>query len=225
MRRFRIGKATKEDIKMINSRFYTNSDVNLPPFPKIRCACFMNDERNAYNNVVFLEHLKATHPKANYSNTPSPMHTCIIKANIKYGSKSIGSMNKGMYNHLLDQCGDSDILNGSKSFVDPALNFFHKIPLMMNTDARIEEELANGTPYRGLYIKLKVKSGSEFVQGSWEGYMVNTIFANQVENIVCMQEGSTEKYFLVKPDTRQCKIKLRRYNNTIFGKLKLSTYL
>ena len=74
MRRFRIGEATREDIKMINSRFYTNSDVNLPPFPKIRCACFMNDERNAYNNVVFLEHLKATHPKAKDSNNPSPMH-------------------------------------------------------------------------------------------------------------------------------------------------------
>ena len=155
MRRFRIGKATKEDIKMINSRFYANSDVNLPPVPKIRCARFMNNERNVYNTVVRLGHLKATHPRTNDSNAPSPMHTCIIKANMKYGSKSIGSMNKGMYNHLLDQCGDSDILNGSKAFVDPALNFFHNIPLMMNTNARIEEELANGTPCRGLYIKLK----------------------------------------------------------------------
>ena len=123
MRRFRIGKATKEDIQMINSRFYSNSDVTLPPVSNIRCACYMNDERNAYNNVIFLEHLKATHPKENEFYTPSPKHTCIIKANMKYGSKSIGSMNKSMYNHLLDQCGDSDITNRSKAFVDRALNF------------------------------------------------------------------------------------------------------
>ena len=182
----------------------------------------MNNERNAYNNVVFLEHLKATHPKANDFNTPSPMHTCIIKANMKYGSKSIGSMNKSMYNHLLDQCGDSDITNGSKAFVDPALNFFHNIPLMMNTNARIEEELANGTPCCGLYIKLK--KGCKFVRENWEGYLVNTVFANQVDYIMCMHEGKNAKYFIVKPETRQCKVKLRTWNNTVLDKIKI-TYL
>ena len=116
-------------------------------------------------------------------------------------------MNKGMYNHLLDQCGDSDILNGSKAFVDSALNFFHNIPLMMNTNARIEEELANGTPCRGLYIKLK--KGCEFVQENWEGYLVNTVFANQVAYIMYMHGGKNAKYFIVKPETRQCKVKLR----------------
>ena len=92
---------------------------------------------------------------------------------------------------------------------------------MMNTNARIEGELTNGTPCRGLYIKLKI--GYKFVQENWEGYMVNTIFSNQVEHIVCIQEGSKEKYFLVKPEARQCKIKLRSYNNTVLDKLKLPT--
>lgn len=81
----------------------------------------MNDERNTYNNVVFLKHLKANHSKADALDTPSPMRTCIIKANMKYGSKSIVSMNKSIYNHLLDQCSDSDITNGSGAFVDQAL--------------------------------------------------------------------------------------------------------
>ena len=124
MRRFRIGQVTKEDIDMINSRYNENDDVLLPPVSKIRCACYMNDERNAYNNVVFLEHLKATHPKADALGTTAPLHTCIIKANIRYGSKNTGNMNKSMYHHILDQCADSDITNGSKAFVDPALNFF-----------------------------------------------------------------------------------------------------
>ena len=84
----------------------------------------MNSKRNTYNNVIFLEHLKATHPKADALNCLPLMHTCITKANMKYGTKNIGTMNKSMYNHVLDQCVDSDITNGSGAFVDPALKFF-----------------------------------------------------------------------------------------------------
>ena len=83
----------------------------------------MNDERNAFNNVVFLEHLKATHPKADFLDSSAQLHTCIIKANIRYGSKTIGNMSKSMYNHSLDQCADSGIRNGSEAFVDTALKF------------------------------------------------------------------------------------------------------
>ena len=64
-------------------------------------------------------------------------------------------MNKSMYNHILDQCADSDITNGSGTFVDPALKFFHKVPLRMNINTTIEEELENGTPCQGLCTKLK----------------------------------------------------------------------
>ena len=64
---------------------------------------------------------------------------------MKYGPKTIGTINKSMYNHILDQCGDSGITNGSGAFIDPALKLFHNIPLMMITNKRIEEEMANGT--------------------------------------------------------------------------------
>ena len=215
MRRFCLGLVTKQDIWKINERYYENSSITFPPIAKIRCACYMNDERNAYNNVVFMQHLRATHHKADSNNITCPNHTCIIKANMKYGSKQIGSLSKSMYNHLLDECGDSDITNGSKAFVDPALKFFHNIPLMMNTNARIDEELANGTPCCGLYIKLK--KGSKFKQENWEGYMVNAVYANQVDYIVCMQEGKNAKYL----ETRQCQIKLRRENSQTLSKIKL----
>ena len=160
----------------------------------------MNDERNAYNNVVFLQHLKETHPRVNNIDAPSPMHTFIIEADMKYRSKTIATMIKSMYNHILDHCGDSDITNASSAFVDPALKFFHNIPLMMNNNERIDENLANGTPCRGLYVKLK--KGCNFVKENWEGYMVNTVFANQVEYILCMHEGGKSKYFKVKSETR-----------------------
>ena len=63
MRRFRIGKATQEDIIALNERHVTNNSVILPPIKDLRCACYMNDERNAYNNVIFMKHLEATHQK------------------------------------------------------------------------------------------------------------------------------------------------------------------
>ena len=84
----------------------------------------MNDERNAYHNVIFLEHLKSTYPKVDTLNTPAPIHTFIIKASMKYGFKNIGNMNRSIYSHLLDQCGNSDTTNGSEAFMDQALNFF-----------------------------------------------------------------------------------------------------
>ena len=90
---------------------------------------------------------------------------------------------------------------------------------MMNKNTRIDEELTNGTPCRGLYIKLK--SRCEFIQENWEGLMVNTIFVNQVQHILCIQEGSNGKYFLVKPETRQRKIKLRKITILLLTKLKL----
>ena len=122
----------------------------------------------------------------------------------------------------MKECGDSDIRNGSDTFVDPALKFFYNIPLMMNTNERIDEKLANGTPCRGLYIQLK--NGCKFRKENWEGYMVQTIYANEIDYLVCMHEDNRNKYFLVKPETRQCKIQLRMWNNMILKKIKV-TYL
>ena len=167
MRRFRIGLVTREDIQTINTRFIGNSNISLPPITNLRCACWTNKERNAYSKSVFIEHLKATHQKTNNVNAICPYHTCIIKASMSYKNKKAGAFNHNMYNQLLDECGDGDIINSNKRFVDPALKLFHNIPLMMNTNDRITEKLANGTPCRGLYIKLK--EGCEFVKESWEG--------------------------------------------------------
>ena len=53
MRHFRIGEVAKEDISLLNSRYCEESTVTLPPVPKLRCVCYTNDKRNAYNNVVY----------------------------------------------------------------------------------------------------------------------------------------------------------------------------
>ena len=90
MRQFRIGLVTKKDIQKINTRYIANDNVSLPPITKLRCVCYTNDERNAYTNTIFIQHLKATHMKAsnditaNEETFTSPNHTCIIKASMRY---------------------------------------------------------------------------------------------------------------------------------------------
>ena len=74
---------------------------------------------------------------------------------MRYKKKSSGPFDRKMYNRLLDECGDASITNSSNSFVEPVLKFFHNIPLMTLDNGRITEGLANGTPCRGLYIKLE----------------------------------------------------------------------
>ena len=53
--------------------------------------------------------------------------------------------------------------------------------------------------------------------------MVNTIDANEIDYLVCMHE-SNRNYFLIKPETRQCKIRFRMWNNMILKKIR-TTYL
>ena len=48
---------------------------------------------------------------------------------------------------------------------------------------------------------------------------MNTIFADEVEYIVCKHENDEKRYFVVKPETRKCKIKLRMWNNMILDKI------
>ena len=72
---------------------------------------------------------------------------------------------------------------------------------MMNSNARITENLANGTPCIGLYIKLK--RGAQIEKENWDGYMVNSIFCHDVKYMICMKEKEKEtdpdEYFKMEP--------------------------
>ena len=54
--------------------------------------------------------------------------------------------------------------------------------------------------------------------------MVHTIYINEIDYMVCMHENSNNKYFLIKPETRQCKVRLRMWNNMMLNKIRI-TYL
>ena len=74
----------------------------------------------------------------------------------------------------------------------------------MTSNKRINESLANGTSCYGMYLKLK--DGCHFKKENWDGYMVNTIFASEVDYIICKREKTPPgklPYFMVKTEKNQ----------------------
>ena len=157
--------------------------MKLPPQDEMHYACAKNNDRNAISNNMFLDHLKRTHPKSDGRQSLCPAHTVIIKAAMTYGSKKGEKVWMSTQNRIYDQCGDSDVTNDSNnSKVDPALKFYHGVPLMIVSNDRIKERLANGTCCFGMYVVLK--KNCSFKPESWEGYLVNTVYANEVAYVM-----------------------------------------
>ena len=91
--------------------------------------------------------------------------------------------------------------------------------MMTSNKKRIKEELANGTCCYGEYIKLKK---CQFTKENWNGYMVNTIQASQVQYIICRREKkikNASQYFIVKPERKpllQQYLKQQKYQSKIY---------
>ena len=210
MRKFRNGSVTKNDIAYINQRYIDNEDVNLPEMSKLRYACSTNIERNAIDATFFLKHLENTHYRSDNLDTPCPNHTVIIKGTFRYKGKNGKPISTYLQNRIYDECGDAKLNKSDKTKVDPALKFYYKVPLMMNSNKRISESLANGTSCYGMYIQLN--DGCEYEKENWEGFIVNTIQASKVKYIICKREKTSPgqlEYFKVKPESSQVTTSLK----------------
>ena len=62
---------------------------------------------------------------------------------------------------------------------------------------------------------------------NWEGYMVNTVSADDVDHMVCMKECDLSQqptYFTGKPTNSLCNVTLKHFNNIALGPIRI-TYL
>ena len=229
MRRWRNGQTTPDDLKWINERFIGEADVELPPLESIRYACAENVHRNAISNALFIKHLQNTHNKGCDDTIVCPSHTCIIKGTMKKSKKASHMLASSLCDLIYDTVGDADMKNGPTRKVDPALKFYHNKPLMITCNDDIENDLANGTPCRGLYIKLV--DGKQFKKECWEGYMVNTIYAHEVEYMICRHEKDDEDnkkekpiYFKLDPQSDSVKVNMPTMNNFKFGGINVTQF-
>ena len=128
-----------------------------------------------------------------------PSHTVIIKGSFTYSSGN-QKVPRSLRNIIYDTCGDNDIKQGRRKY-DPSLKFFYNMPLMLTSNDRLDENLANGTSCRGLHVVLR--KNAEFVKEIWNGYLVNTIEGSQIHGIVCKKEnkeGDSDEYFYIEPE-------------------------
>ena len=215
LRRFRNGTISEDDILFINSRYIEEDNVTLPENSKLRFACSTNEERNAISTSAFLQHLQATHTVSDDPSTDCPNHTVIIKGTLRYGRRTTGMISRNLRNMIYDTCGDADVENSEGKRAEPVLKFYHNVPLMMNSNDRIDENLANGTPCIGLYISLK--RGVQLEKENWEGFMVNTVQACNVRYMICKREKEKEtdpdEYFKIEPKKSGITISCRYLGN------------
>jgi len=139
----------------------------------------------------------------------------MIKGTLRYGRRKTGMISRNLRNLIYDTCGDADVENNEGKRAAPVLKFYHNVPLMMNSKKRIDENLANGTPCIGLYIKLK--RGAQLQKENWEGFMVNTIHAHDVKYMICRKEkekdSDPDEYFKMEPISSAIKISCKYLGN------------
>ena len=146
MCRFRNGTIPKQDIAMLNTRYIGNDDVTLPEMSERRYACSTNEEINALSAAIFLKHLENTHTKSTNPSINCPNHTVIIKGTMRYKGKGGKPLSSYVQHRIYDECGDADVRNTDNRKFDPALKFYWGVPLMMNSNDCMKDNLANGTP-------------------------------------------------------------------------------
>ena len=124
-------------------------------------------------------------------------------------------ISRNLRNMIYDTCGDADVENSEGKRAAPVLKFYHNVPLMMNSNDRIDENLANGIPCIGLYIKLN--RGVQLKKENWEGFMVNTVYAHEVKYMICRREkekdSDPDEYFKAEPKSSAIKITSKYLGN------------
>ena len=114
-------------------------------------------ERHIIATTLVLIYVDETHPLVKQSDGGFSecdgilRHTIILESLIE--SKE-GVRSEAFNNYMIDNYGDADVAHGTRR-IDPALNFYSGIPLMININKDIKKGRANGTLCRVISIKLK----------------------------------------------------------------------
>ena len=196
--RYRNDVWTEDDIKTINSRIIGASTGVMPPNNDdidVSYACALNKERNVIATTIFSKHVNETHPVVKPGDNDQsacdgiPRHTIIIESLIQ---TKAGVRSEIFHNYVIDNYGDADVKEGSGNrHIDPALNFYSGIPLMITTNKDIAKGRGNGTLCRGISVKLK-KNG-DLKWKNWDGRKVLSVSIKNVNYMLCEHWKETKR--------------------------------
>lgn len=197
LRRFREGKITIDDIRLINSRCHVQGR-DVPS--GVQAACFGNKERNAINSLVFDQYCKAN----------KPLHGNVVENAALVFMDELHSLNadkiykpirgNSFRQHFYENCGDATIeCNNRSALVDSVLKLYPQCPLMMTENTNVSAGQANGSRLNLLQIKKKSGEEPQYVELD-NGLKVPAYTANQIESLLVEHSAAnvTPKIFEVK---------------------------
>ena len=177
MNRYRKGKATADDIRIINTRVIDPSKgVEPPTGPDVHRVVPTNAERNAILSCGFKKHLEETHPDINDEETDPPDHTIFVEACLKRKERDLSP---SLADFIKTNLGDNDIrvtspYYASDAKIDPILRLFLGALLMIISNEDLKEHnRGNGTMCRCIGIKLK--RGVKRRIKNWDGEFPNKL--------------------------------------------------
>jgi hypothetical protein len=125
-------------------------------------------------------------------------------------------MSDNFHSVVMDNCGDSDVITSQNKKVDPALKFYNRIPLMINTNKDLDKGRGSGTLCWGIGIKLK--KGTKVKSKIWDGKTIPTVSIDSVEYMLCEHHKDSIykiKTFKIYPEKESVKINLKMFGNII----------
>ena len=134
MGRLRVGKLTKKDREIINSRVISEATGVAPPTgPDVFRVVPSNKERNSIQCLAFQKLLAATHPDMDEEDIDPPDHTLFIEATFRCGKKPLS---QSLSDFITTNLGDDDLrvtspCNNSNAKIDPVLRIFFGALLMI----------------------------------------------------------------------------------------------
>jgi len=184
LNRFRNGCPSQLDFQKINERLVQSASFT-PEGTKH--ACHDNKDRNAIHYGIFSRHLSQTH--FSDSSIEPPSHTVIIKGNLKW-AETKQPISRNRANDIYSFCGDADCKSKSQR-CDPMLCLYANCDLMITRNIDVKKKKANGTQcnFKGLILKIGATYQREKINGVW----VNTVYASDVDSIICTLTGTNTK--------------------------------
>ena len=199
----------------MNDGHGNGGNLELPEDTSDICyACGKNNERNSITTSSFRNLVEETHPMAENDDCISqiPKNTVIIESAIfdRNNERCQRSFETKVYN----RCGDTNVRVGRSKKIDPALQFYSGIPLMIIDNTNIKEGRGNGTRCIGISVHLKKDCNVGY--SNIDGRFVHTVSVLDLEYMVCemIVENKNErpKRFKLYPDKYTATITMKINN-------------
>ena len=183
----------------------------LPTDGDICYACPTNAERNAINIGIFSELVEENCPLVNEDGSP-PDNIIIIEAAIR---KKNTKCSQVFHDTVVQNCGDAHIKTSFSKCIDPALNFYPGVPLMINSNENLDKEPPRGNGTLCIGKKIILKSGRSLRWKNYEGRKVFVANIDDCSEMICAfprkNEEDPEKIFKLVPDEDSAIISLQMF--------------